>query len=308
MIKVSIIILNYNGWEDTIECLNSLKSELNQKDIFVRIIIVDNGSNNNSIEKIKAWILKSKYNYSNYKENINSLMDSKIILCNLDKNYGFPGGNNQGIKIAMALNDNYVLLLNNDTTIEKGFIKPLINVMQSDKSLGIVGGKIKDYYNHDNYILGGFINYNKCSGYHFYNTNKMNLKYVTFLSGCLWLINSKVIKKIGMLNEDYFLYVEDVEFCNRITNNGYKMTCTEDSIIYHKESKSTTFKPQIAYYNTRNRLMLAKTIKISKIRKYIFYINFFCSRLIKILLKPHFAKYYIRGFIDYYKGVYGKYE
>ena len=102
-------------------------------------------------------------------------MDSKIILCNLDKNYGFPGGNNQGIKIAMALNDNYVLLLNNDTTIEKGFIKPLINVMQSDKSLGIVGGKIKDYYNHDNYILGGFINYNKCSGYHFYNTGRHRL-------------------------------------------------------------------------------------------------------------------------------------
>lgn len=305
MVQVSIIILNYNGWKDTIECLNSLKNILNEKNI--RLILIDNGSTNNSVKKFQKWIVENNYEECLCDEKLKNLESKKIILCNSSKNYGFSGGNNIGLDIAEKLGTQYILMLNNDTIVKADFLSPMIDLIEYDYSVGMVGSKIVEYYNRGRYTLGGYIDTNKCSGYHYYDTEVANNQSVSFLSGCVWLIRLEAVKKIGKLDERFFLYVEDVDYCYRMKRAGYRLTCTKDSVIYHKESRSSVYKPIIAYYNTRNRMLLASKMTESFGKKLVFYTYFFTSRLVNMILKPRNAKYYFKGFIDYFGGNYGKY-
>ena len=160
--NVSIIILNWNGWKDTIVCLESLY-QTNYSNF--NVILVDNASTDNSIDKIREFsknISKKKYGFFdyNFKDNIfietkaNIELDSykNLILIKNDKNYGFAEGNNIGIKFAFDnLNPQYILLLNNDTLVDINFLKELFNVVESDKEIGSVqslllrpGGNIID--------------------------------------------------------------------------------------------------------------------------------------------------------------------
>jgi len=162
--KVSIIILNWNGWEDTIECLESLYQITYPN---YDVIVVDNGSEDESIEKIKEYAegnieVESKFfEYSDrdkpikiieYKreeaeagggkeEDIADLPSNKrMIITKNEKNYGFAEGNNIGMRYALkALNPEYVLLLNNDTVVDKEFLGELVKVWESDEKIGIVG-------------------------------------------------------------------------------------------------------------------------------------------------------------------------
>lgn len=155
--------------------------------------------------------------------------------------------------------------------------------------------------------MGGNISKKKCSGYHIYDSQSANLKEVTFVSGCAWLIKREIFEKCGLMDENYFLYVEDVDYCYRIQRAGYKLTVSKDSCIYHKESKSTYFKPILYYYNTRNRLYFNKKFN-SKINQKKFYIYFFITRIIKIIMHPQITKFIVKGVIDYRKGIYGGYK
>ncbi|SJZ77246.1 glycosyltransferase family 2 protein [Anaerorhabdus furcosa] len=305
MIKVSIIILNYNGWKDTIECLNSLRNTLQNDDI--HLILIDNGSTNDSVKILRKWILESDYEECICTESLNDLESKKVIFCQSSQNFGFSGGNNLGIDIAEKLGTLYILMINNDTVLESNFLEPMIDLIEDDRSVGMVGSKIVEYYNREKYTLGGYIDTSKCSGYHFYDTEKANKQSVSFLSGCIWLIRLEAIKKIGKLDERFFLYVEDVDYCYRMKNEGYKLTCTKESVIYHKESRSSEFKPVIAYYNTRNRMLFASKLTEPTGKKLLFYMYFFASRLINMLLKPKNIKYYLAGFRDYFGGCYGMY-
>lgn len=303
--KIAIIILNYNGYRDTIECLNSLiKADFSFA--HVSIFIIDNGSTNDSVNKIIEWL---KCNIKDY-----SIIDteervfSQVILYTGAENLGFSGGNNIGIRLAMKSNMDYVLLLNNDTVVDINFLKPLLKTVKEDSRIAIVGSKIVDYYHRDHYILGGYLDVKKCSGYHFYDTDRADRKNLTFISGCIWLIPIHVFYECGLMDSNYFLYVEDVDFCYEVIIHGYRITCTKDSIIYHKEGKSTEIKPTVTYYNTRNRLYLAHKMKEPFKRKLLFYLYFGVTRIIKILMKPSITPYIKKGVSDYRRKYYGKYK
>lgn len=294
--KVYIITLNWNNEEDTIECIRSLE-KISYKNY--KIIVVDNGSEEESVLKIKKQY-------------------SEICIINNKKNLGFAGGNNIGIKYAINSEADYVLLINNDTTVEENFLSELIDVGESDKKIGVLGSKIC-YYNEPKIIwsAGGNVNWLKNKGVHI-GLNKIDkgqydkIKEADYLTGCCLLIKREVIEKIGALSEDYFLYYEDTDFALRAKSAGYKSVYVPSAKIYHKVSRST--KPgssSYIYYHTRNGLVMAKRTGslMNKIILYFYCLFLFLKQIIKIIFMPkkrNWAYAVLKGEKDFLLGKMGK--
>lgn len=311
--KVSIIILNWNGWRDTIECLNSL-AKIDYPNY--EIIVVDNGSTDESVEKLKAQISNLKINNQ----------ESQIILIENKENLGFSGGNNIGIKYAMENRANYVLLLNNDTLVESDFLSELTRAGESDKKIGLIGPKIY-FYPPDRparvWFAGGKINWLKTRGSHCdYNQTDEEYKVLSsrpcqktdYLTGCCLLIKREVIEKIGGLSEDYFLYYEDTDYCLRAREAGRQCAYAPGAAIWHKISQSSKeLSPSYIYYHTRNGLMLAK--KHNSFEKiilvYLFGLYLAVKQIIKYIFMPQkrqWAKMTLLGIFDFYKNKTGKFN
>ncbi len=265
--KVYIILINYNGYNDTIECVDSLKVITQTK---FKIIVVDNKSTDNSFERLKRNL------------------DKDVILIEAESNNGFSAGNNIGIKYAMEHGAKYVLLLNNDTIINEDFLTPMLEFSKKNNNCGCISCRI-NYNDERNKIWydGGNFNYYFCRTDH-NNFNKEYSKYTgfnetKFVSGCCMLLPINVIEKIGLMDERYFLYVEDTEYCLRIKQNGYKLYWDSNHKIYHKVSSSTKYISRAAqFYEIRNRLLLKKTYlnPFQKITSFIYDIVFYSYKLI----------------------------
>ncbi|MCL2859205.1 MAG: glycosyltransferase family 2 protein [Oscillospiraceae bacterium] len=221
--KVSIILLNYNGYKDTIECIDSIKQ--NEKEMNYEIIVVDNKSTDNSVEELKKI--------------------DEIILLESERNGGFAYGNNIGIKYAIDKGAEYILLLNNDTIIELNCISLMYKILNENDDMGMIGCRIM-YYNNKELInyMGGEINWFKGivvvkDKLTIYKENNRSFSYTNFITGCCMLIKKEVIDKAGYLPEDYFMYYEDVEYCVKVKDAGYKLGICYNAVIYHKESASS---------------------------------------------------------------------
>ncbi len=239
-----IILINYNGYADTLECVNSIFENENSE---YRIIIVDNGSNSNDVEQLlKLETTTNKV---------------KVIV---QENLGFSGGNNVGIKYALEHGADYICLLNNDTTVEKNFLSELINVFKLCSNVGAVCPIIYDYYDKDNITyMGGYINY-KNGRTCIYGMDidlsgrSMELQKTDFATGCCLLMPHDAIEQVGLLCEDYFLYYEDSDYSLKIREK-YDIYLQPKAKIYHKESVSTGNMSDLKnYYLARNRLFFIK--------------------------------------------------
>ncbi|MCL6100217.1 MAG: glycosyltransferase family 2 protein [Bacteroidetes bacterium] len=243
--KVSIIILNWNGLADTIECLESL-SKIDYPNYDV--IVVDNNSYNDD-----AKIIHERF--GNF---IKQIITNK-------RNLGFSGGNNVGIQYALQNGATFILLLNNDTIVEPNFLSELVKKSTLSPTIGMLTPMIK-YFSDKNLIwaAGGYISKIRASGFAFGNNKTENLfeedKYCTFGSGCCLLINCDVIRKVGLLDEKYFLYLEDTDYSKRVIDSGYRILYAGSSVIYHKVGATTSSKDKLlpTYYSIRNRLYFAK--------------------------------------------------
>ena len=274
--KVYIIILNYNSWADTIECLESV---LRNDYPNYQVIVVDNNSPNNSMDyikkwaegKLEAWInpknplrhlsyppVKKPIPYICYNRkeaesggNIeleSSLVDKipdeitskyPLVFIQTGENLGFAGGNNVGIRYALAKNDfEYIWLLNNDTVIEKNALSLLVDYAKKN-DLGISGSALM-YYDDPKKVqaYGGTINKFFGTSKHILNVSNIAKK-LDYVVGASFLINKKVIKKIGLLPEEYFLYYEETDYCFNARNYGFKLGIAINSIVYHREGSST---------------------------------------------------------------------
>lgn len=327
--SVFIVIVNYNGWKDTIECLESLQNISYPN---YQIVVVDNNSLDGSIEKIKQWCfggIKVDSDFVKYREDykpvsfieykkieaeaggnserervINSLDPKRrLVLIKSDKNLGFSGGNNIGIRYSLSKNADYIMLLNNDTVVEYNFVEPLIEVAEKNDNVGIVGGKIF-YYDKPNSIAsaGGKISIIRGSGYHYIDDKFKDPTPVSFLTGCLWLVNAGVFRQIGFLDEYYFFCVEDVDFCFRAQKYGYSLIYQPRSVIYHKEGSSIkNLSCLLLYYVSRNRpYFVHKNIKNTS-QIILFWCFYIPTRLLKIIKSGRKGKYIIKGLIDFYK-------
>ena len=244
--KVFIIILNWNGLEDTLECLESVTA-LNYQNY--KVIVVDNGSVENPHK-----VIADKY------------PDVKLVLN--EENLGYTGGNNSGIRYALQQGAEYVWLLNNDTAVESDALTNLVTEVEKHPSTGIAGSKIY-YFDFPTKIwfAGSHIDWCKASTPH-HGMGKTDLgqydsvKEVERVTGCSMLVKKAVCDKIGLLDENFFLYAEEVDWCVRAGKAGFKCIFVPSSVIYHKISASVSkaggYNSVFGYYNTRNFLYLIK--------------------------------------------------
>jgi len=293
--RVFIIILNWNNWLDTFECLESLK---NNDYLNYEVVIVDNGSD----EKPQSPNPDIKIIYN--KENL-----------------GFSEGNNVGIKYALEHGADYVLLLNNDTVVSNDFLSKLVKAAESNEEIGMVGSKIYFYDQKDRiWFAGGKVNwlYNKgeMRGYNEIDQGQYDLPEIqesNYLTGCCLLVKKNVIEKIGLLSEEYFLYYEDTDWSFSAQKAGFKTVFVPGSKIWHKGSQSSIAKSEsYIYYHIRNGLIFAKKYAPWYINPIIHLdiIWRIIKQFIKLFIpsKRIWVKPTLLGIKDFYLNKKGKYE
>ena len=329
--SVSIIILNWNGWKDTIECLESL-CRIDHPDY--EIILVDNGSSNNSAGIIKKWAegkerTSSPIKYFEYtKEELDTGQylkgkkkfdsfpsDKKLFILKNDKNYGFTGGNNIAInQILEESRSEYILLLNNDTVVSQDFLTELVKVAQSRKNIGIVGSKIYNYdgKNRQKIIQSAGSTINLYTGnITMYGSNQIDrgqfddIRTVDYISGACLLIKREIVQKIGILDDDFFAYFEDVDWCLRAKEKKYDVVYAPASTIWHKGGETSSKMPELLmYYRVRNRFLIEK--RFATLYQYIFFLGFYffimvplwIVRCLIVIKKPKLLRYFLLGLKD----------
>lgn len=291
MPQVSIIILNWNGWKDTIECLESVYRITYPN---YNVIVMDNGSENESVEKIKGYvegIMPVESRFSEFRienRSLNCIQYSlkaretngksgatvthhssteKLILIANGENSGFPEGNNIGIRYALEnLKPEYILLLNNDTVVDKNFLTELVKVAESDEKIAFLGPKnyYYDYYGRKDVInfAGGKITIWKGKSEHIgmreIDKGQYDQKTDTdYITGACLLARRKVIEVIGLLDPTYFLYWEEVDWCMRAKNAGYRLIYIPSAKIWHKVAASQKGGPN-KFFFVRNKFIFLK--------------------------------------------------
>lgn len=281
MKTLAISILNWNSLDDTINCINSLKASI-FKDF--DIYLLDNGSKNKEYEKLE----KLYWNIQN------------IILKKSEKNLWFTWGNNINIQQILEKNYDYVLLLNNDTIIPNVFLWDFINKVQNIKNGGIFWPEIRNQDN-STQSIGNKINLYTGSSQRYKKYLKEN--HIDYVSGSCFLIKTEVVKKIWLLDDIFFAYYEESDYCLQAKKNWFSTHIIQWTYIYHKEETANKKnKPYYCYLMFRNRILFLK--KHSHLLQYLISYIFLIIYLI-ILFPINFGfknyKYAFLGIIDWIK-------
>lgn len=210
--KIFIIVLNYNGAQVIGACLNSV-FRINYPNF--EVVVVDNASTDGSLEMVCRQF-------------------SRCHFIKNEENLGFSAGNNLGIRFALERMADGILLLNSDTIVREDFLSRLVEVAESEPMVGILSPVILDS-KEKIWFSGGRINWWKMGTMHTCDI-KSTLPYETeFLTGCAMFVRSGVFKKIGLLDEDFFLYWEDTDFSVRAKRAGYRLMMVPEARIIHLE-------------------------------------------------------------------------
>jgi GT2 family glycosyltransferase len=291
MSKVYIIILNWNGWQDTIECLESIYklSYCNYK-----VIVCDNNSDDHSLEFIKQWaegslievnFNKSLFQESNYlpvikpisfkelnaknraAKEVYTTHEERLILIQTGGNLGYAGGNNIGMRYALSDNDcEYIWILNNDTVVESNSLCSMIEYTKEFPDISAVGAKVS-YYNNPNLIQcrGGGTIYPWFGLTSLYSSNELdNLQIekaieLEHIYGVSILVKRSVLEKVRLIDERYFMYLEETDWSLKMRRLGFKLSYCPRAMIYHKDGGSAGKKSAFQdYYYTRNSLIFFK--------------------------------------------------
>lgn len=238
---VSFITITYNGFNDTCELIESLQTHV--KSVSYEIIVVDNASKNN-----EARTIGDKYPF--------------VTAIRSEKNLGFSGGNNLGIRQARG---EYIFLINNDTYVIDDKLSQLVDRLKANKNIAALSPKLK--YAEPPFLVqfAGFTPLtsvtlrNSTIGSGESDETLYNTALPTpYLHGAALMIKREVIDRVGMMPEIFFLYYEELDWCTHITKAGYELWYDPAWCVYHKESRSTgNESPLKICYMTRNRLLYA---------------------------------------------------
>lgn len=243
-LKVAIVILNWNGLEDTVECLESLKKVTYPN---YQLILVDNGSEGDDVRVLRE-------RFGDY-----------IHLIENDRNYGFAEGSNIGMRYALTyFNPDYVLLLNNDTVVDPGFLTGLVRAAESDSRIGIIGPVVYDYYRPAvirKTGAGQRIVWWRGAAVSMLSDRQADecgsIREADSIEGSCMLVRREVLEEVGMLDHEYFTYWEEIDWCVRARRAGYKICFTLNSRIWHKRPPfyKNTLK---LYYFLRNNVLFMR--------------------------------------------------
>jgi GT2 family glycosyltransferase len=243
-LEATVIVLNWNGLTDTLECLESL-ARMDYP--ACEVVVVDNGSTDGSVS-----VIRERFPMVTMLEN--------------SENLGYAGGNNVGLRHALAHRAEYALLLNNDTAVAPDFLSLLVEAAEADPAIGIAGPTIY-YFDQPNVIwsAGGAIDWrrgwNWMVGLDEEDTGQFGAapRPVDFVTGCALLISRQALETAGPLDERFFMYYEEVEWCVRVARAGFGVRHVPAARIWHKIAPQTqAISPFVHYYMTRNRLLFLK--------------------------------------------------
>ena len=259
MEAVYIILLNWNGWKDTCQCLESV---LHSDYPNFRVIVCDNQSIDGSMQKIIDWaegklIIDEKINeklkslisppikkplayvqYTQAEAEEGEKNDDKripLVLIQNDSNAGYSGGNNVGIRYALKKNADYIWLLNNDTIITNTTLKELMYRVQSGENLGLLGTLIYHAAEPAKIQAYGGGKIMKVLGVDRFVYSPGEIDYV---SGTSLFIKREVIEQVGLLDEKFFFYWEDADYSRRVLEKGWQLGVASNAVVYHKFSAS----------------------------------------------------------------------
>ncbi|MDI6645271.1 MAG: glycosyltransferase family 2 protein [Methanobacteriaceae archaeon] len=317
MPNVSIIILNWNGWEDTVECLESLY-RIDYPNY--NVIIVDNGSSDDSLFKIKEYlneVSSLKYNNQDHikifeytKEESESIMEciedelayKNFFIIKNSENRGFAEGNNTGIRFVLNnLKDDYIALLNNDTIVDSQFLKELINIAEIDMQIGSVqsvllnrDGTLIDSLGQKIFIWG-------VEDIGMGSNNRNNFEYKEIFGSCAAsaLYRRRVFEKISLFDPDFFIILEDVDLSWKIRLNDLKAVLAPKSIVHHKRGISNPMTITQIFFKPKTNDILFKWYHGSK-NWMIIVLRYFPVKYViaAIILKPH------KFFFTFYRFLY----
>ncbi len=245
-----VVLLNWNGWRDTLPCLNSLAQLEDPPD---RVWIVDNGSTDDSIARIEEWRRGRDDG-------------GRFILLRSPENLGFSGGNNLGIRRALDEGAELIWLLNNDTTVDRGALTALARTALEDDAIGLVGSLIlyekdPETINSAGIRVSPFAMSARLLGL---NERRADPRFtvrrdVDAVSGCSMLLKGSALRRIGLLEERYFLYFEEVDLALRLKAAGYRVVFDPESVVLHKQWGAIQPYPELAdYYLPRSQVLFIK--------------------------------------------------
>ena len=279
--NLSIITINYNGYKDTCELIDSITFTDDME-----VIVIDNAS-----KEDEAALITQRY--------------PLVKTIRSEKNLGFAGGNNLGIKVAKG---NYLFFINNDTLFrhQTSDIRHLIDRLEFSSTIGIVCPKIRFAWGNNPIQYAGYTPLSKVTvrnqaiGYGEEDKGQYNTPHPTpYAHGAAMLIKREAIEKVGLMPECYFLYYEELDWSMMFTRAGYEIWYEPACTIYHKESQSTgKNSPLRTYYMTRNRLLLVKR-NWHELTKYLSYIY-----IIGIVTTRDILRSKIKGHQDHVKAIY----
>ncbi|MDD2582600.1 MAG: glycosyltransferase family 2 protein [Desulfuromonadaceae bacterium] len=298
MKRVYIIVVNWNGWGDTVECLESL---MRLEGAHFRVVVCDNASSDASLKHIADWAEGSldayvpdgnmvrHYSYPPVKKPLDWVeydrqgaesggrkdVDPPLVLIRTGDNLGFAGGNNIGLRYALARDDfDYVWLLNNDTVVEPQTLASLLSRMAAKPTAGMCGSTILRYHEPQRIDACGGGNYCKWIGlpWHIGRTRRVDKvpgpggaeRWMNYVVGASLLVSRQFLKDIGLMCEEYFLYFEETDWAIR-SRGRYTLAYAPESVVYHKIGASigTRTDPReksllCDYYNIRNRIYFTR--------------------------------------------------
>lgn len=291
IMKVIAVVLSFNSKKYIKECLDSLRDN--------EIVVVDAGSTDGSAEYIKKDFVGLK-------------------LITSDKNLGYAGGNNLGLKYALENNADYIWIVNPDIKVAPNALGEMVKVIESDEKIAVVASKVyfaKGYEFHKEryqkadlgkviWYAGADNDWDNVFAKHF-GINEVDKGQfdkeieIGYASGSSMLVKSEVLRKVGLIDEKYFLYYEENDLCQRIKKIGYKLIYAPKSVVWHKVGMAAGIgSPLTDYYTTRNRLLFGFRWAPLKTKLALF------RESLKMLIVGRFWQK--RGVLDFYLGNFGK--
>jgi GT2 family glycosyltransferase len=251
--EVFVVILNWNGSADTIECLDSLTRGLYR---CLRAVVVDNGSRDDSVARIEAWAAARAHlvSYTRAEAEAGGRVAEEralreepstfaVVLIRADENLGFSAGCNVGIRYAMAAQAEYVLLLNNDTIATPQALSRMVGFLEEHPDYVGVTAQLRLNDRPLTWNCGGELTWWGGRRYFFFRhpvaaTPQTGWRRISFMTGCAAMMRTSAFAQLGPLSERFFFGEEDYELCVRLKRAGERIACCFDAVIYHKLGRS----------------------------------------------------------------------
>lgn len=292
--RVHVLLVNYNGWQDTLECLESI-FRLDYPD--VRVIVCDNGSSDGSVERIRAWAEGTQpaapprvaalhaFEGTPIRKPIRYVLgdraqaeagtlpdaDAQLVLVRLHENRGFTGGNNVGLRYLHARGErSLVWLLNNDTVVEPTALTEMVTTLCERDQLAAVGATVFWYDRPDRVQVAGGGRLSLWSGFTkvavLHDRPESRPPHFDFVSGACMLLRLDVLHDVGLLDERYFMYSEEVDWCLRMRRAGRELGYAPRARVWHKgEGSVQRHSDRRDYHTVRSALLLVHKFEPSRL-------------------------------------------